>query len=269
MARLLALLPDPIARARLLAALELDAGAPHPVCFAGSWSEMCCTAGAGPIHLAIFDPYTGGRFQGDECTRFSRAFPSMPLLPYTRFPSSGARDLLHLSSLGVRDMVTRDHDDDRPGLHAAIAQSLAHGVATATLAALEDVIPTRLAPVVHYLLSNAHQPLALEELARAHHRHPKTLREQLQKNRLPPPGKLIVWMRLIHAGHLLEDRSRSLENVVRTLDFPSSSALRNQMHRYVGISPGDLANAPEGGMKVLLRLFRERHRTGHWALNPL
>jgi AraC-like DNA-binding protein len=133
------------------------------------------------------------------------------------------------------------------------------------LAALEDRIPDALVPAVRYLLFAAERPLGPQQVARATYRHEKTLRDQLRAAGLPSTQKLIIWARLFHAAQLLGSGRRSVENVAGTLDFPSASALANQLGRYAGVRPGELVGRADA-LERLLQIFRERHAAGDWML---
>ncbi|MBA4156555.1 MAG: hypothetical protein H0X65_03660 [Gemmatimonadetes bacterium] len=74
--------------------------------------------------------------------------------------------------------------------------------------------------------------------------------------RLPPIQKLITWIRLLHAAHLLQDLARSIENVTLRKEFACVNSFRNQLQRYAGMSPSHLR--VRGGFQYLLNKFRAR-----------
>jgi hypothetical protein len=50
--------------------------------------------------------------------------------------------------------------------------------------------------------------------------------------------------------------------VALALDFPSASALRNQLQRYTGLAPH--AFRANGGVRPLLASMKQRHAAGRW-----
>lgn len=264
MAHLLALLPDEVALSRLQRALELDRAchAEHSVLRAGSWEQMRHLAVYFAPQLVIFDPHASGPFDIEECRPFRAEFPSIPLLPYARRNHMDVRDLLRLGALGVEDVVVRDEDDTPAAFHRRITAAFTSCVPALVLAGMGDLLPPRLTALLRDLVSAASQALRPDDVSRLYHRHPNTLREHLRAAGLPPVNKLIVWARLFHAAHLLESPGRTVENVALMLEYPSVAALRNQMHRYVGLTPHEVQ--ARGGLRALLGHFRERHRAGRW-----
>lgn len=263
MALLLVLLPDPALLARVRRAIQTDR-LRHRLLVAGSWSELHDLASRSAPQLAIVDPYPAGGFALDACAGFRAAFPSVALLPYGDFTRGSARDVLRLAALGVREIVVRDQDDDPVMLKLILTELLAGSGVGPVLQEVEDLFPGHLLPWMSHLLSAASRHLAPDDAAHLYHRHPNTLREHLQAAGLPPVNKLIVWVRLFHAAHLLADPARSVEDVALSLDYPSVNALRNQLQRYVGLMPREVR--ARGGLPLLLTAFRERHRTGRWEV---
>jgi AraC-like DNA-binding protein len=273
MPTLVARLPDSIARARLRTALERQrqGGPAYDALLVEGWAEAHELAASGAVSLLVFEPYVGGVLDVESCVVFRDEFPAIVLLPYGDFAGERARDVLRLAELGITHLVVRsppgEHDGDDAPLAFALhlTDALAGSVAGRVLAALEDRIPDALVPAVRYLLFAAERPLGPQQVARATYRHEKTLRDQLRAAGLPSTQKLIIWARLFHAAQLLGSGRRSVENVAGTLDFPSASALANQLGRYAGVRPGELVGRADA-LERLLQIFRERHAAGDWML---
>ncbi len=266
MALLLALLPDEIARSRLRRALEVDRAsrARHQLLLASGWEEMRRLALRSAPQLAIFDPYASGGFDLEDGRRFRADFPSIALLPYGELVGRHIRDVLRLAALGVQEVVVRDEDDRPVAFHLLITGALTSSVPGMVLAELEDLLPARLTPLMRDLLFAANRSVQPEEVARLYHRHPNTLREHLRAAGLPAVNKLIVWARLFHAARLLESPARTVESVALILEYPSVSALRNQLQRYAGVTPQEVRE--RGGLHLVLAAFRERHWAERWEV---
>jgi AraC-like DNA-binding protein len=263
MALVLSLLRDPVASARLRRAVELHVLSKsfHRIVFVDGWHEAETQAAELAPHVLVLDPFESGQHALSACARFHERFPSVALLPYGSFVGR-TQQLLDLAALGVQTVVSRDEDDDPVSFSELLGIVLARNVAGAVLLELGGVVPVPLEPVMRRLLLGAHHRLSPSEVSMLAHRHVNTLREHLRAAGLPPVNKLIVWCRLFHAGNLLADRERSVENVAYTLDFPSPSALRNQLGRYAGMTPQEVR--ARGGLRAVVARFLERHRAGSW-----
>jgi AraC-like DNA-binding protein len=257
MFRYLAFLPDPVAQRRLSDAAKLGCAPcePEPVRFASDWREMHELALDWLAHLAVFDPYAAGELDVDSCAEFAEAFPSCPLFAYGAFPRRAEEDVFRLTKLGVRGIGTRGYEMPT-ALRLQLTEAMEHTVVGAVLAALEDRLTNDLARLLRHLLSRVHQPLSPAAAARLYHSHERTLRGHLRCAGLPPINSLIVWFRLLHAAHLLQDSARSIENVALRLEFASVNSFRNQLQRYAGVSPSELR--VRGGFQYLLEEFCRR-----------
>lgn len=241
MVRVLALLPDVRAQKRLAAALALrDRAWSASLGFASRWDEVRTMAGADATQILVFDSYATGCFDGRSVAHFAGQFPSCVLVGYSQFPHGCACDVLALSRAGVREIATMDFDDAPTALADLLDYALENGTLTKALLLLERRTPPAIRDVLPTLLFRTNGGLTPSEIAHHCHCHPKTLRAHLRNAGLPSTSKLIVWTRLIHACHLLQDPGRSVERVALVLGFDSANNFRNQLLRYVGLRPTDL-----------------------------
>jgi AraC-like DNA-binding protein len=259
----LVFLPDPVALGRLRLALRMNAGGPPESALVEvrGWSELAGAARSRTPELAVVDPCSRGVLDTEACAHFRLEFPSVVLLPYAEFRGR-ARDGLQLGLLGVRHLVMRDQEDGPAAFAYLLAQARAEWLPARVFTGIGDLIPSHLRAVVHQVAAHGAEALSPARVAALYHRHPNTLREHLRAAGLPPVNKLVVWLRLFRAAHLLEDPGRSVENVAGALAFASSSGLRNQLHRYAGLTASDVRT--RGGVDLLLAQFRTRHVRGYW-----
>jgi AraC-like DNA-binding protein len=102
-------------------------------------------------------------------------------------------------------------------------------------------------------VTRAHQRLSSTAFARLMARPRRSLATVLERAGFPPTQRLLMWGRLIVAGHLLEDTRRSADRVAESLGFPSGSAFRNACQRYVGLAPSEIRAA--GGSVCVAEAF--------------
>lgn len=255
MGALLALLTDQLARRRLERVVR-QRSLPLVVSdltITERWAELHLAAVQCPAALAVVDPYASGRVESGAIKVFRRAFPCIGVVAYGDFDRHSSRDAVRLMRLGVIEIVIRDREDAPHAFARILARAMTRSTSARMLDGLRSMVPPHLHGFVGAVLRKADRPLSPGEAARLYHRHPNTLREHLRAAGLPSVNKLIVWMRLLHAAHHLEDSGTSAERVASLLRFPSGTAFRNQLHRYVGVTPGELRE--RGGMSLVLDRF--------------
>jgi AraC-like DNA-binding protein len=76
---------------------------------------------------------------------------------------------------------------------------------------------------------------------------------RLREKRLPPPGRLLLWARLIHAARWIPEPGRTAESVSRQLGYANGSTFRRVLRSYLGQTPTQLVDA--GGFPVALEAF--------------
>ncbi|HEX7119867.1 MAG TPA: AraC family transcriptional regulator [Longimicrobiales bacterium] len=259
----LALVPDPGGRECVLAALIHQFG-PHAsrhVRFCRSWGEFERRILTDGPQLAIFDPYADGPLRTERIARLSTRFPALALLAFAAFPPDRIQEALDLYGLGVHEVMARERGCDAHALAERIASALSRALESKVMPVLVELAPATLLPGMRALLRKARVPIGPREAGALFGAHPATIRKKLRAAGLPSLNKLIIWFRLFHAIHLLADHHRTVENVALALDFPSASALCNQMRRYVGLTPQQVRNA---GLHRGLREFARRHAVDGW-----
>jgi AraC-like DNA-binding protein len=101
------------------------------------------------------------------------------------------------------------------------------------------------------------------QLARRLQISTKTLQRLCFRARLPRPGNLLLWLRLLRAAELMEDPGRTLADVAHACGYASDSTLRQVLTRTLKKLPTDIrANAFETTSRAFLSDIarRLRHR---------
>lgn len=252
----IALLPDPIARARLLDGVRLLQRldrASFEVRLASDWPEVHQLTRSAAPQLVVFEPYALGQLELEACADFRRAFVGPVLVAYGAFRANSARDVALLFQTGVREIIDRDGEDRPASMRALLVRALSCGIADRVLDGLGDRLTPMLRTLLIHLLARPQQVITPRLAGRICCCHEKTLRQHLRANRFPPINRTIVWVRLMWAGHLLESSSQSVADVSTALNFPTASAFSKQFERYTGVSPGEARRA--GGLSFVLEQF--------------
>ncbi len=168
-----------------------------------------------------------------------------------------SRLYLDLAHAGVTELVLRDVDD----MQFALARLLASATQRSSARRLEEhfsaLIPKSMRPVFRYALERAHESLSVDDVAAAFGVTRRTIRNRLVDHGLPRPRVFLTWCRLLMAGALLDERSRSLDSVAGQLDFPSGHGLGMVLRRYLGrginaLGPGQVSHAIERAFRAAL-----------------
>jgi AraC-like DNA-binding protein len=251
MTTIAALLPDRTHLQRLTSAL-VDR---HSLIACAHWEDVATLCESESVHIVVVDPHAEDEHPFTRLRAFRDRFPGVVLVGYIALARALPQHLFELGQIGVNALVVADHDDAEDRL-LALAD---HGDA-GTIAALVD----RSLPHVHEDVRRAVltavgraadnlSPVALVEAIGISRR---TLSQRLASENFPPPRVLLTWGRLLVAARLLEDDRRSADAIARSLHFPSGTAFRNTLQRYLHATPGQIR--ARGGAPYVLRVFLRR-----------
>lgn len=257
-----AVVNDPVARARLTAAMKQEAA----VRFCERVSELLALAETGLAGLVIVDRRDRDGVSTLEAVRRIRdEFPSIPVVLYCALTSETSRDVLLFARAGVDQLVVQGVDDLRTPLRGAVQAAMDQVSAKQFLADLEALVPPNIVPFLRYCLEHARRDLTVEEVALALGVHRKTLVDRLKAANLPAPSSIISWCRILIAARILEDPGRTVEQVALLMDFPSASSLRNMVKRYTGLRVAEVRQ--NGGVRCVLHALK-RELSAAAAVRP-
>lgn len=180
-----------------------------------------------------------------------RAFPRLPVLAYCHLNRDECRALLALGHAGVDEVVIRGVDD----VGIALRRMLTLTDATSQIVReVSDFVPAVAVPFLTYCVSAARKPTSVERAALALGVTRRTLVNRMSAATLPPPSVIISWCRLLVATQILEETTRTVEQIAMGLHFGSGAGLRNMFRRYTGYSPHEFRRA--GGLVLAIELFK-------------
>jgi AraC-like DNA-binding protein len=246
-----ALLFDRIVRARVSDALRSYA----TVDFVETPSHLLQRLTAGPVSLVIVECRDRqGRPTLPTVQAIRNGYPSVPIIAYMSLRQTPSSDILAMAHAGVHELIISGFDDEGVALRAVAESASRRCAATRVLEALRDDLPPSAVPFLQFCLERVWQTPTVAEAAEYLGVHRKTLIYRLRRTKLPSPRAMIAWCRLFVAGHMLEDRRRSVAHVALALDFTSGAALRGMLHRYTGLRPQQVREL--GGLDAVLGAFR-------------
>lgn len=210
--------------------------------FASSWEELrAAVVLAPPAALLIVDPYEGSPPSRPRLSPELRTllweFPSATVLTAMEVQSPNSRDLRTLGEWGVTDIVSLSEDDTVEALYRRLRS--VEGRSLQLL--LHRTLPPMLSGRTRVLMMTAAEVVAAgakaRELARRLHLSERSVLRWSTRAGLPPPRRLLAWMRILLAASLLDDPGRSVLSVAHACGYASDSSLRRAMQDFLGTGP--------------------------------
>ncbi len=226
--------------------------------FLATWQAVReAMADAPPATLVVVDPYeTDFRDAGQlapELRTLLWEFPSATVVAALRIRAGCSHDLRTLGEWGVTDIIALE-EDDTPD---AIARRLRAAQGRPLQGLLDRALPHSVSGKSRTLLMAAAEVVSTggrgKDLARSLHLSERTVLRWTERAGLPPPRRLMAWMRILLAASLLDDPGRTVLSVAYACGYSSDSSLRRAMQDFLGTIPTDLRR--EGAFLLASRLF--------------
>ncbi|HEX5725058.1 MAG TPA: helix-turn-helix domain-containing protein [Longimicrobiaceae bacterium] len=215
-----------------------------------------------PSALVVVNPYeeSNGRAGPSPSLRSLLVeFPSTAVFAALEVKPERFDDLRTLGKWGVVQVISISHDDTPQALVQRFRQSQGRPLK----ALLEQVLPADTPGRARAIVDAAAEVVAVgghgRDLARSLHLSRRTLLRWCERAELPPPRKLLAWMRILLAAELLDDPGRTVLSVAHACGYSSDSGLRRVTQKFVGASPTDLrrrgafARASKSFLEVLAK----------------
>jgi|SRR5687768_8710753 len=237
MAFIAALQPNPADRELLSSAV-----ASHQVLWSDSWRELQRHVRKHPVSAAVMDLHAETRKDGAlRVFRFTQRFPLTPLIVWG---DVDGRELFRLGKAGAADVIIARYADDAILVREIIEQVLSRGVWSAIEGRISESIDPDALEVVRYATEHIADQIQVPELAVAFDVSISTLERRCERWRIPTPGRLLLWLRVLHGLRWLVEPGRSVESVGQQLGYSSGAAFRRALKATIGSGPA-LQRRPE------------------------
>ncbi len=276
MSELVLLEPRPRSLVRVASALE----GVHPLArvrtFTGLERRLRRRAVAGCI-LDVFDPDVP--ISPPVLRQIRRRHPAVAIVVYSDF-TSREMELYHLGLMEV-DGVLRAEERPSPWeIRGAVEEALGNALARVVVDAVSDKIPPLIRECLRWGIQHPDGPPRVGELTEALGVPYRTLLRECRAQRVPPPGLLLLWGRLLLAAHLLDRPGATVDRAAYRVGYSTGGALRKAFRRHLGCSATGLRK--RGGFSWALERFRQvglrreprprapwaRSRHGTWRVLP-
>jgi AraC-like DNA-binding protein len=216
----------------------------------------------------VLNPYFTDEFRtglAPELRTLMVDFPSVPVFAAVEVRRGVRDDILTLARWGITEFIAIGHDDTPVALRARFRM----GVGRPLKVLLDGVLPAGLSGRAHAIVDAAAETVSTAgqavDLAVALGTSRRTLQRWCIRARLPPPRRLLAWMRVLLAAELLDDPGRSVKSVAFTCGYSSDSGLRRVMHQFVRDSPSGMRR--RGAFARAARVFASEVRQAGLADN--
>ncbi|HEX2091012.1 MAG TPA: helix-turn-helix domain-containing protein [Longimicrobiaceae bacterium] len=210
---------------------------------------------APPTAVVIVDPYMGAerREISPQLRALLREFPSVSVVAALT-PRRGAEsDIQALGMLGISEVILIGVEDSPQGIRRIVRQAEGRFLKNLLARHLPSYVSGRariiLMAAAEAISGGGHAP----DLARALSISTKTLARWSERSFLPPPRRLLAWVRVLLACTLLDDPERTVSAVARACGYTSDTALRRALLDFLQMGPTPLRES--GALAVASRAF--------------
>lgn len=223
----------------------------------GSWSALVdAVRDAPPAALVVVDPYleaNGEQAPAPELRAFLREFPSTTVIAAMETRGARFRDIRTLGVWGVVEVISLELE----ATPEAITQRLRSVRGRPLQAVLKQSLPRNLSSRPLSLLMATAEVVSAgghaRDLARSLCVSRRTLYRWSVRAGLPPPRRLLAWMRVLLAAELLDDPGRTVSSVAYACGYSSDNALRTALTSFLAKTPTKLRR--EGAFAVVSQAF--------------
>ncbi|MDR0788010.1 MAG: helix-turn-helix domain-containing protein [Gemmatimonadota bacterium] len=212
--------------------------------FFNSWDELDSGVPQTPASaLFVVDPWfatDGTSGPSMELASLLERFPSLTVTAATTVGPERVADLLLLASWGVVQII--DLQEELTPL--ALGRRLTAARGRPLRALVEGALPEYTSASGRAILNAAFTIVADgdqgSDLARVLGITERTLSRWCRKAALPPPKRLLAWMRVLLAAEFLDDPGRPVAAVAQACGYSADSSLRLALRRFAGANPTEL-----------------------------
>lgn len=244
------------------------AGAPHFRCVPLPGWEALLEAldGAPPASVAVVDPYAESaerRTLSPRLRALLSRFPGTAVLAALELGPGCFHDLRTLGEWGVSGVIALDPRETTESIARKLRSARGRPLHSLLAHGLPAFVPGRGRAVLAAAAETAVADGETRGLADALHLSDRALQRRCERARLPPPRRVLAWMRVLHAAELLDRPEETVLSVAHASGYATESSLRRALRELTGRSPSELRRA--GAFAAAAEAFvreLERRREG-------
>jgi len=240
--------PDARVAARLSEAL---AGS-HDVVVLTEWADLKATADDVVLDACLLDgDHPPGEWVGRRIAVLRERRPDMAIV--VCIEADHAERYFDLGTLGVDGVLLGGLPPT--GIRSDVDRALSVARAQTVKRSLRGRLPEPGPSAVAWAVEHAGPETSVERLAAGLGLTTSALRDALQSEGLPTPGRILLWGRMLQAGARLGNDGRRVEDVAFSLGYSTSTSFGRAMKLHTGLTPAEVSRGSGIG-DVLAALVR-------------
>ena len=218
------------------------------------WNALQTALTRSPVTaISVVDPVMQNGKPARELQALLAEFPLATVLAAISPDSLDHSALSTMSSWGVADFVRLGFEDSVGCLAHRLRQVRSHAVKKLLRRALPSGLSSRAQNLIVRAADVVSAGGGSTELASSLKVGPRTVPRWCERADLPPPRRLLAWLRMLIASVLLDDPRRSVASVARACGYAGEASLKNTIRDFFGMSPTELRT--QGAFKVVAHAF--------------
>jgi AraC-like DNA-binding protein len=193
--------------------------------------------------VVVVDPFEGAPADGIAATEVSRLvqrFPSLTVAAAIPVGPGSETDIRRLGETGVVELI----DLVEESTPVAVGQRLQATRGRRLRILLERALPPRMSGLARSIIAAAAEVVADggqgSDLAERMTVTTRTLSRWCRRAALPPPKRLLAWMRILAAADLIDDPGRTMSDVAASCGYAADTSLRHALRAFLGRGPREL-----------------------------
>ncbi len=208
------------------------------------WDDLLEKVGKAPVTaLAVVDPYSGSPGRKDlspHLRTLLERHPTLTVLAALEIGPGRFHDLRKLGEWGVSEIIALDRDETTESISRKIRSAQGRVVRSFLSTSLPPFVPGRGRAVLAAAVEVASRGGHGSDLAGALHLSDRSLLRWCERSYLPPPRRLLAWMRVLLAAELLDHPEQTVLSVAHTCGYATDSSLRRAMQEFTGSTPTEM-----------------------------
>lgn len=221
---------------------------------------------APPSALVMVDPFAESPRRGISALQtLVEEFPSIPVLAVVSVTPGCGEDLVALAEAGAVDIIAIGHDDTPEAIRERLRLARSRPLKVLLDRLLPEDMPGRARAIVEAAADVVAVGGYARDLSAELRMGARTLSRWTERSGLPVPRRLLAWLRILMAAHLLDDRGRTVLSVALACGYSSDAGLRRVMQTFLGETPTRLrrrAHAFDTAAAAFLASLRPRPKHG-------
>lgn len=212
---------------------------------------------APPAALVVVDPYMempGRKELSPRLRSLLWEFPSVTILAAMTLRADRYRDFHTLGEWGVAEVIDMEEENTLEAAEHRLRAAYGHPIQRLLDRALPSYVSGRARAILFAAAEVAASGGQGRDLARLLHLSERTLLRWCERTDLPPPRRVMAWMRILFASDLLDDPGRTVLSVAHACGYVSDSSLRRAMQDFLGTAPTALRE--QGAFETASRVFQ-------------